>query len=60
MAKGITPRWRIEQAISAGKEALLLLQGREKELLPRIFAWLPDSLKAGIAKLESLLRYFYK
>jgi len=28
MAKGITPRWRIEQAISAGKEAIILLNGR--------------------------------
>jgi len=55
MAKGITPRWRIEQAISAGKEALLLLQGREEELLPRLSAGLPDSLKADIAELESLL-----
>ena len=55
MAKRITPRWRIEQAISAGKEALLLLQGREEELLPRLSAGLPDSLKADVAELESLL-----
>jgi hypothetical protein len=54
MSKEIVPKWEISQVIQIGKEAVLLTEGKKKEIEPRVSAGLLDGLPADIAQLESL------
>lgn len=55
MSKKSEPRWKINQAIQIGKEALMLVKGREKDIVPRLSAGLLEGLKADLDELEALL-----
>lgn len=55
MNKQLLPKWQIEQAIQIGKEALVLISGRERALAPRLTEGILENLPNDVSLLENLL-----